>query len=126
MIKTDEMVLSELNAQFIKNFITQDAVAHNKIIHPDFICIQNSGAIMERDEYLKGWEHGYENSHYTSFTYTDEFIRIFGNIALVRSRTVYTKNKDGKIINGQSVYTDTYLKEDGIWLCVQAQITPVL
>ena len=45
-------------------------------------------------------------------------------MALVRSKTFYTKTVDGKQITGHSVYTDTYIKEDGKWLCVQAQITP--
>jgi len=32
---------------------------------------------------------------------------------------------EGKEVKGNSVYTDTYVKEDGVWRCVQAQITPV-
>ncbi|GAA0420953.1 hypothetical protein Acor_79190 [Acrocarpospora corrugata] len=33
--------------------------------------------------------------------------------------------RDGKEITGMARYTDTYLYENGEWLCVQAQITPV-
>jgi hypothetical protein len=74
---------------------------------------------------MKGWANGYKNSHYKTFSYKDEVIRIFGNTALVRSKTVYTKEIDGRIISGNAVYTDTYVKESGKWLCVQAQITAV-
>jgi hypothetical protein len=74
---------------------------------------------------MKGWATDFDNSGYKSFSYTDEFIRIFGDMALVRSKTIYTKEANGKIIQGNSIYTDTYLKENGKWLCVQAQITPV-
>lgn len=125
MQTSDLAVLRELNAKFIRNFIKQDTVAHNELIHADFVCIQGSGVIVGRDEYMKGWANGYENSGYTSFDYTDEYIRIFGNTALVRSKTVYTKQVDGKTISGASVYTDTYIKENGRWWCVQAQITGV-
>lgn len=121
----DLNILSELNARFIKNFVTQDTVAHNEIIHKDFICINNNGTISNREEYMKGWHQGYTSSGYTSFSFTDESIRIFGNTALVRSKTVYTKLKDGQTIHGNSVYTDTYIKENGRWWCVQAQITPL-
>lgn len=121
----DRQMLSQLNAQFIKNYVTQDVKAHSEIIHPDFVCIENSGKIIGRDEYLKNWATDYQNSGVGSFTYTDEHIRIFGNVALVRSKSVYTYQKDEQSLTGYSVYTDTYLKEDGRWRCVQAHMTPV-
>jgi ketosteroid isomerase-like protein len=122
---TDSTELSVLNKQFIENFTNQDAVRHSEIISKDFVCIRGNGAIIPRDQYLKDWATGYSRDGYTSFTYTDESIRIFGNTALVRSKTVFTKNVDGKPVTGYSVYTDTYVKEDGDWKCVQAQITPL-
>jgi len=122
---SDKATLSILNAKFIKNFITQDTISHNQIVHKDFVCIESSGAIVQRKEYMKGWATGYKDSGYSTFNMTDEFIRIFGNAALIRSRTVYTKLKDGAVINGETIYTDTYVKENGKWQCVQAQITPI-
>ena len=121
----DREALSQLNAQFIKNYVTQDVKAHSEIIHPDFVCIENSGKIIGREEYLKNWATDYQNSGMDSFTYTDEHIRIFGHTALVRSKSVFTYQKDGQLLSGYSVYTDTYVKEDGRWKCVQAHMTPV-
>jgi hypothetical protein len=122
---SDQVTLSKLNEKFIKNFVTQDTVSHNQIIHNDFVCIESSGAIVGRKEYIKNWATGYKDAGYATFSITDEFIRIFENMALIRSRTVYSKMKDGTTINGGSIYTDTYVKENGKWLCVQAQITPI-
>ena len=121
----DRATLSKLNAQFIKNFINHDTVAHNEIIHKDFVCIENNGTIENRKEYMKNWAIDYPNGGFTSFTYQDEFIRFFGDVALVRSKSVYTRIKNGKTASGSSVYTDTYIKENGRWWCIQAQITPV-
>jgi Domain of unknown function (DUF4440) len=123
--KADKELLSELNARFIKNFLTQDVKAHEEIIFKDFICIESNGVIVTRDVYLKNWATDFANSGYASFTYTDEFIRIFGNMALVRARTIYTKQVDGKATDGFTIYTDTYIKENDKWQCVQVQITPV-
>ena len=122
---TDTAQLSALNAQFIKNFLTQDVKAHSEIIHKDFVCIESNGAIVSREVYLKNWATDHDNSGYTSFTYTDELIRIFGNMALVRAKTVYTTNVEGKKVEGYTIYTDTYIKENGKWQCVQVQITPI-
>jgi ketosteroid isomerase-like protein len=121
----DSAELSALNRQFIENFVRQDAVRHDAIIHKDFVCIQNDGSVVGREDYMKGWSSAYTHSGYTDFSYTDETIRIFGDVALVRSKTVYTKKLGDKVVKGNSVYTDTYKKENGSWLCVQAQITPV-
>ncbi|HEV8083737.1 MAG TPA: DUF4440 domain-containing protein [Chitinophagaceae bacterium] len=123
--KADSAVLSAINKQFIDNFLKQDMQSHNKIIHKNFVCIESNGNIVQRDLYLKNWATDFDNSGYTSFSYQDEAIRIFGNTALVRAKTVYTKLVHKKSITGYTIYTDTYLKEDGEWKCVQVQITPV-
>jgi hypothetical protein len=123
--QTDSLALSNLNHQFIGNFVRQDTVNHPTIIDPDFVCIESDGSIVPRATYMKDWAGAYARSGYTSFSYTDESIRIFGTTALVRSKTVYTKTINGTTIKGNSIYTDTYHKRDGKWYCVQAQITPV-
>jgi hypothetical protein len=123
--KKDSEQLSALNAQFIKNFLTQDASSHNEIIYKDFFCIEGDGTIVDRDTYMKNWASDFTRSGYKSFSYSNESIRIFGNFALVRARTNYTKVVDGQTVSGHSIYTDTYIKENGRWWCVQAHITPV-
>jgi len=123
--QTDMELLQELNARFISNYINQDTIRHNEIIGLDFVCIDNSGKVLNRKGYMKNWATSYQSGGFTSFGYTDEFIRIFGNVALVRSRSTYTRIEEGKSISGSSVYTDTYVKTNGRWWCVQAQITPV-
>lgn len=121
----DSLELSAINAQFIKNFITQDVKAHDKIIHKDFVCIESNGSIVSRDTYLANWATDYEKSGCISFTYSDEHIRIFGDIAFVRSKTTAVRRVDGKISTTHTIYTDSYKKENGKWYCVQVQITPV-
>ena len=121
----DSARLSALNKQLIRNFLQQDVAAHNQLIHPDFVCIESDGKVVNREVYLKNWASDYDRSGYKSFDYTDEFIRIFHDMALVRAKTVYTKWVDGKVVKGSTMYTDTYVKEDGQWRCVQAQLTPV-
>ena len=47
--KSDMHDLRKLNTQFIENFIKQDVTTHERIIDEDFICIENSGAIVKRN-----------------------------------------------------------------------------
>jgi Domain of unknown function (DUF4440) len=121
--ETDIDELKRLNATFIHNFVTNDSAAHSLIIHKDFVRISSEGQFMERKEYLDNWAHGFDGFIY--WDYRNEDIRIFGNMALVHSQNKYIVVKDGKEITGMSMYTDTYIKENGHWTCVQAQISKV-
>lgn len=122
-IRDDMAQLSALNAQFIQNFLHSDTVGHNKIIYKDFVCIASNGKVISRDAYMREWAHGYDPSVYKSFVMQNEFIRIIGNTALIRAETPYTYLDNGKEISGTTIYTDTYVKLDGRWWCVQAQLT---
>ena len=119
----DMVQLKGLNAKFINNFVTNDSVEHSKIIHKDFVCISSDGAYINRQDYLNWWAHGFDG--YTYWDYRDEDIKIFDNTALVHSKNKYIVIRDGKEITGMSMYTDVYVKENGEWKCVQAQITKV-
>ena len=113
----DVAQLSALNAQFIQNFLHNDTVSHNKIIYKDFICIGGNGVPISRDDYMKGWSHGYDTSFYKSFKMQNELIRVMGNTALVRAETYYSFMENDKEVFKTTVYTDTYLKLNGRW-CV--------
>jgi len=125
----DRATLSKLNATFIHNFVTNDTVSHNKIIHPDFVYISSGGNVIPRKEYMRDWAHGFDSKVFKYWDYRDETIRIFGStgtgatFALVRSINKFTTVNNGKETTGMTIYTDTYIKENGIWRCVQAQIT---
>jgi len=116
--------LKALNARFIHNFVTNDVQSHSEIIHPEFVHVSSEGKYVSRKEYLTNWAHGFDG--YTYWDYRDENIKIFGNTALVHSQNKYAYIKDGKEYSGRSMYTDVYVKENGEWRCVQAQISNVL
>jgi hypothetical protein len=120
-VKTDMEQLKMLNATFIHNFVTMDTISHSKIIHPDFICISSDGRYINRKDYLDWWQHGFDGYKY--WDYRDEQIKVFGSMALVHACNKWIVMREGKETTGMSMYTDTYIKENGQWKCVQAQIT---
>jgi hypothetical protein len=122
---TDMAQLKKLNARFIHNFVTNDTASHSKIIRSDFICITSKGGIINRKDYLNGWAHGFDPKVYAYWDYRDELISIYGSSALVRAVTKFKIMKDGKETEGMTRYTDSYIKENEEWKCVQAQLTSV-
>lgn len=124
-VQSEKATLSSINKQFIHNFLSQNAALHSGIIDDDFVCIESNGSIVSRETYLENWSTDFKNSGYKSFSYGEEVIRVFGNTALIRAKTVYIKEVNKKHATGYTIYTDTYVKKAGQWKCVQVQITPV-
>ena len=120
---TDE--LRALNARFIHNYITNDVPSHDAILHPEFICITPAGARVSRADYLKAWATGFDAERFPYYDYRDEKIDVFGDTALVRSTNKRVTAQDGGESVSMTMYTDIYVRRDGAWKCIQAQITPV-
>ena len=117
--------LRKLNARFIHNFVTNDVPSHAAITHERFVCIGSRGDRQGRADYLRDWAVGFHPDVIPYWDVRDENISLFGNLALVRSTNKYIRHIDGKNVTGMTTYTDTYLREGGKWLCVQAQLTAV-
>ena len=117
--------LRALNARFIHNFVTNDVPSHDAILHPGFINIWPSGQRWDRATYLKYWATAFDPQVIVYWDVRDELITIIGNVALVRATNKHTRRRDGNEVTGMTMYTDTYLFEDGAWKCIQAQLTSV-
>lgn len=117
--------LRALNARFIHNFVTNDVASHDRLIHPRFVCITAAGARVDRTTYLKAWATGFDPERIVYWDYRDESIGVFGSTALVRSTNKHVVAQNGIETAGMTTYTDIYIRENGDWKCIQAQITPV-
>jgi Domain of unknown function (DUF4440) len=117
--------LRALNARFIHNFVTNDVSSHDAILHPGFVNIWPTGQRWDRATYLKYWATAFDPRVIVYWDVRDELITIFGDVALVRATNKHRRRRHGNEVTGMTMYTDTYLLEDGTWRCIQAQLTPV-
>jgi hypothetical protein len=117
--------LKALNALFMQNYVTNDVPSHDRITHRDFVCITTKGAFERKEAYLKRWASGFDPNVNVYWDYRNESISVYGSVALVRAVTKYTVVRPEGPVTGMTAYTDMYVKENGTWLCVQAQLTPV-
>ena len=117
--------LRALNATFIHNFITNDVPSHAAITHERFVYMSAKGARQNRKDYLERWATGFDPEVIVYWDTRDEQISVFGPVALVRSTNKHVVRTDGTETTGMTTYTDTYLRENGAWKCIQAQLTPV-
>jgi hypothetical protein len=114
--------LKALNARFIHNYVTNDVKSHDAMMHPDFMCIGPKGVRQNRADYLEQWATQFDPEVVVYWDVRDEVITIIDDVALVRSTNKRTIRRDGKDTTSMSTYTDTYLRRNGEWKCIQAQI----
>lgn len=117
--------LRAINAQFIENFVRNDVAAHDALLHPDFVTIQSNGERVDRATYLRHWATGFDPAVIVYWDVRDEVITIVDSVALVRSTNKQIIRRDGRDTASMSTYTDTYVYQNGRWLCIQAQITRI-
>jgi Domain of unknown function (DUF4440) len=117
--------LRALNARFIHNFVTNDVASHDAMLHRDFLYIRSNGARVDRATYLRNWATGFDRDIIPYWDTRDEHITQSGPVALVRATNKYVERHGETQVTGMASYTDVYLYADGVWKCLQAQITSV-
>lgn len=123
---TDHLpTLRALNKRFIHNFVANDVPSHDAILHPGFRAIRPNGSLVPRDAYLRNWASGFDPKVITYWDMRGETIEVIGPVALVGAVNRWVRVKDGAETVGITRYTDTYLLENGKWLCILAQLTTV-
>ncbi|MBI1246012.1 MAG: DUF4440 domain-containing protein [Alphaproteobacteria bacterium] len=123
---SDEAALAELreiNAKFIHNFVTNDAAAHDVLLHEKFFSILPNGMRIARAPYLAAWSRGFDPAVIVYWDYRDEQIEVIRDTAVVSATCRWVRVQNGTEIAGMTIYADTYVREMGMWKCILAQLT---
>ena len=116
---SDEAVIRELNAGYVRAFMKSDAAWSDRHLTPDFMCILTSGAVVDRSTFLENTKKPHTTILYDL---SEVKIRIHGDVALV-SALGTGERKDGT--RGRTRYVDVWVRKDGSWKAVSAQLTAV-
>jgi hypothetical protein len=110
----DLAILGQLNLDFIHADQTNDVKRFRELLAEDFI-MQTEGVSRNRAEWL---EYIAKPRPFKDLAVHDVNIRILGDVALIHGRTTLTTLADG--VDREALYTDTYQKREGTWVCVAA------
>ena len=113
----DEQTLARLNQQYVDAFMNADVDWYREHLADDFVVIESDGSLLNKEQFLRNTVKGPDVADYKLH---EVDIRIYGNTALVRATGVWTR-EDGKM--GMSRYIDVYVRQNGGWKTVSAQIT---
>ena len=110
----DRAILEQLNLDYNQADQASDAERFSELLAEDFI-VQTPGVTRSRQEFL---EYIKRPRPFRDLALRDVRIRILSDVALIHGRTTYTMVADG--VEHEALYTDTYQKRDGTWVCVAA------
>lgn len=117
--RTDEATIRELNAGYVRAFMTSDADWYDQHLTPDFMCILTSGATVDRQTFL----HNARKPHTViRYDLSETGVRVHGDVALVTALGTWER-QDGT--TGRTRYIDVWVRKDGTWKAVSAQLTAV-
>src|SRR6185503_3469389 len=115
----DEDVIRNLNAGYVRAFVTSDSDWYDRHLTPDFLCILTTGAVVDRAAFL---ENARKPHTVVSYDLSEVRVRQHGDVALVSALGSWTR-KDGT--TGKTRYVDVWVRKDGAWKAVSAQLTLV-
>ena len=120
----DEQALIKIQHEWADARLKGDSSYAQQLEADDFTVVWFDGRIVNKDGDLKSYES--EDAVFTDFKIDGLKVRFYGDTAIVvgqGSIKAHTKTQD---LSGKYVWTDTFVKQNGVWKVVASQVTPVL
>ncbi len=113
----DRAQLLALNQGYVQAFLDGDVAWYGRHLAEEFVCIESDGSRKDKAAFLAAAGRGPDVAGYEL---VDVEVRFYGETALVQARGRWTR-RDGT--RGFSRYTDVWVRRDGGWRTVAAQVT---
>jgi ketosteroid isomerase-like protein len=111
---SDKQELIRLQQEWVRAELDRDAVALGRLLADEYTLVTPEGTFITKDQFISQNQSD-DALRATSILTENLTVRIFGNVAVVRGLFKWSEGSDK---NGQSLFTDTWLKRDGRWQCV--------
>jgi hypothetical protein len=115
--KPDKAILEQLNQEYVTAFMDANVDWYREHLADDFICIESDGSLVHKQKFLANVAKGPDVADY-KLEQVD--VRLYGSAGLVQATGLWTSADGSK---GMSRYIDVYIKREGEWKTVSAQIT---
>ncbi len=99
----------------------QDAHALDQLLASTLVYTEFDGSVMDKTQFLASVKSSSPEGE--PFVYEDLKVRVYGDCATVTGRYREKGMAKGKPISRRGRFTDTWVKQNGTWLCVASQNT---
>jgi ketosteroid isomerase-like protein len=120
--KTSQELL-ELEKNFQKAVMENDAEAITRFIADDWIIVDAEGAIIQRDKFLAIIKSG--TLTHDAMNLEQPRVRVYGTTAVVTGRATSSGKYMGTPFKTLERSTDVFVKVEDQWRCVLTQLSPL-
>ncbi|MFC1636490.1 nuclear transport factor 2 family protein [Planctomycetota bacterium] len=120
---SDEQVLTKLANESVDALLKRDVAFLARLLADDFTFESSDGTAITKDQALGSIKSG--TYAVTSMTYDTLKVRIYGSTAVTSGFSTEKSQFMGRDTSGQYIFTDTWIKRDGRWLCVATHSSKV-
>jgi ketosteroid isomerase-like protein len=117
LFANDHETLSFLNGEYIRAVRESDVAWFDAHLAADFLNSNPDGTLVDKAAFLKQIA---PPCAVINLQCEEVRIRSFGDFVQIHARTTYGKPDGSK---GAGRYTDTWLRREGRWVCISAQVT---
>jgi hypothetical protein len=117
--QSDSLELVKLNRGYVDSFMHGDAAWYEAHLAPEFECLCPDGSIVRRADFIAG---SAKPMTQRSFSLDSVRVKLNGDVAVITAITPFVR-ADGT--SGTNRYTDIWVRRNGKWMTLQAQITPI-
>jgi len=120
----DEQALMNIQREWAEARVKGDSSYTRRLEAEDCTIVWPDGRIVNKREDLKSMTG---DIVFTEFKIDDLQVRLYGDTGIVLGQgTIKAHEGKQNLLGGKFVWTDTFLKKDGVWKVVASQVTPVL
>jgi uncharacterized protein (TIGR02246 family) len=118
-----EQEIRDLQAQYDKAALQQDAAAFDRLFANDFTLTQAGGKVSTKADVIAMAKAG--DTKMEIGRSEDIKVRLYGNTAIVTCRWIEKSTTKGKPFDGTQIFTTVWVKNNGAWQIVSDQGTLV-
>lgn len=115
--------IKSLEEERNRAILSGDAATLDRMTSDDYTFITLRGELRTKAEIVKGFHSG--SYKYDSRTISDLNVRVYGNTAIVTGRSMQKGMENGKDYSGDYRFTRVYVRQNGHWMTVALQTTPI-
>jgi ketosteroid isomerase-like protein len=119
----EEQALMKIQREWAEARVKGDSSYTQRLEAEDCTIVWPDGRIVNKREDLKSMTG---DIVFTEFKIDDLQVRLYGDTGIVLGQgTIKAHEEKQNLVGGKFVWTDTFLKKDGVWKVVASQVTPV-
>ena len=120
----DEQALIKIQHDWAEARMKGDSSYTQRLEAENCTIVWPDGTIVNKREDLKSMTG---DIVFTEFKIDELEVRLYGDTGIVVGQgTIRAHEGKQNLLGGKFVWTDTFIKQDGVWKVVASQITPIL